>query len=108
MFGKIKSIAGVFARGCAGGWRGLAGAALLVFSAYLFVGFFTGVANIKNYIANRYELGTADARLYAAKNRLDRTSRHIRLLSEQSKDFVSEMALRHLNMGDPEMRIIKK
>jgi hypothetical protein len=105
---KIKSILGIFLRGMFGSWRGALGAALIALSIYLFIGFFTGTANIRNYIKNMAALRRADAIIEDKQKKLDETNLHIKLLQEYSPDFVSEMALRHLNIGDPELFMIKK
>jgi len=108
MWEKIKSVILFFVRGSVQGWRGPLGAAMIIFSVYLCFGFFTGVTNIQNYIRNLRELERIDARTEMTRKRLEATNRHLKLLSEHSPDFVSEMALRHLNMGDPAMMIIRK
>lgn len=108
MFEKIKSCIGIFLRGSVSGWRGIVGAALIIFSFYLCLGFFTGVTNIPNYIRNKNQLGKIDARIESTRAKLNRTNLHIQLLKEQSPDFVSEMALKHLNLGDTNLLIIKK
>jgi cell division protein FtsB len=105
---KIKSIAGIFLRGLFASWRGMAGAALIVFSLYLFTGFFTGTTNVQNYVRNARELGQIDAKIAAVRAQLDATNSHIRLIQEHSPDFVSEMASKHLNLGDPKIMILKK
>ena len=108
MLEKIKSVIMFFIRGMTSGWRGLLGAAMLAFSIYLCAGLFTGTTNIQNYIRNRRELGEIDARIEMTRNKLKRTNNHIKLLSEGSPDFTSEMALKHLNLGDPNLMILKK
>ena len=105
---KIKSALGVFFRGMFGGWRGAVGTALIVFSLYMLAGLFNGATNIQNYIRDKRELATADARIIAARKRLDAANQHIKLMREHSPDFVSEMAMKHLNLGDPGVRILKK
>ena len=108
MVQKIKSVIGVLFRGMFGGWRGAAGMAIIAFSLYLFAGFFNGTTNIQNYIRNKRELATVDTRIAMVQNRLDAANRHIKLLQEHSPDFVSEMANKHLNLGDPSVRILRK
>ena len=105
---KIKSLARIFLRGSIGGWRGLVGLALTIFSVYLLTGLFSGTTNVQNYIRNKRELGQIDARIEAAQTALETRNRHIRLLAEGSPDFVSEMAAKHLNLGNPDVMILKK
>jgi cell division protein FtsB len=104
MWKKIKSLLrAVFAS-----WQGVLGAAMTLFALYLSAGFFTGTANIQSYFRNRAALDRADAKIAALQTRLDATNHHIDLIWRHSPDFVSEMALRHLNLGDPEIMILKK
>jgi hypothetical protein len=108
MWGKIKSALAVFFRGAFSGMHGFIGAALIVFSVWLWVGFFTGAANIQNYIRGLRNVGAADARIDALRARLNRTELRIKLLQEHSPDFVAEMGLVHLNLGDPALKEIKR
>jgi cell division protein FtsB len=108
MLDKIKSAARVFFHGMTSSLTGLSGAVLVVLSLYLLAGLFTGVANVQNFIKNWNELGKTDSKIAALQQQLDRTNLHIKLLQQHSPDFVSEMALRHLNLGDPKLMIIKK
>ena len=107
MLGKIKSVAVVFLRGATGGIRGLSGALLFALSVYFLIGLFTGEASVQGYIRNRRALEGTDARIAALQARLDNTNLHIELLQKHSPDFVSEMALKHLNLGDPGVMIVK-
>jgi len=108
MVGKIKSVIGVFFRGAFGGWRGLVGLAIIAFSIYLVTGLFSGTTNIQNYIRNKRELATVDSRIEATRERLEATNQRIRLLQGHSPDFVAELAARHLNLGDPAVRILRR
>jgi cell division protein FtsB len=108
MWDKIKSAFTVFFTGMFSSMRGFLGAAMVAVSVYFFVGLFTGVASIQNYIKNLNSMHTSTSRIEAEQQKLDTINHHIKLLQEHSPDFVSEMALRHLNMGDPKSLIIKK
>ena len=108
MLEKIKSIFRVFFKGAIQSFPGFIGAAMVVLSVYFVIGLFTGTANIQNLVRNRIALSKADGKIAAAEEQLDRVNLHIKLLQEHSKDFISEMALKHLNLGDPNLLIIKK
>ena len=108
MWEKIKSMPVVFIRGAFSGIYGFVGAALIVFSIWLWAGFFMGVSNVQNYARNLSALDAADGRIAALRERLDRTELHIKLLQDHSPDFVAEMGLTHLNIGDPAVRVVKK
>ena len=108
MWEKIKSIAGIFVRGATGGALGFLGAAMILVSIYFLAGLFTGTTNVQNYIRNRRALGNTDAKIAELTRRLETENLHIKLLQSHSPDFISEMALKHLNLGDPKMMILKK
>jgi cell division protein FtsB len=108
MWGKIKSMLGVLLRGTFGGWQGALGALMIGVSLYFSIGLFNGVASIQNYFKNRIALGRADEKIAVLQKQLDAENLHIKLLQEHSPDFISEMALRHLNLGDPKLLILKK
>ena len=81
---------------------------MIVASIYFFVGLFTGVASIQNYFKNRRALNRADAKIETLQKDLGSVNLHIKLLQDFSPDFVAEMAIKYLNLGDPKMRVLKK
>ncbi|MDR2769886.1 MAG: hypothetical protein LBB08_00370 [Rickettsiales bacterium] len=108
MWGKIKSAFGILFRGMFASFYGFAGAVLTAISVWLCVGLFTGAANIRSYVRNRRTLRESDAKIAALAKELAKTNMHIKLLQDHSPDFVSEMALQKLNLGDSETMILKK
>jgi len=108
MWDKIKSALGVFFRGAFQSLSGFAGAAMVLLSLYFCFDLLTGTASLQNFIKNRRDLGRADTAIEIRQKQLDKVNMHIRLIQEHSPDFISEMALRHLNLGDPKVLIIKK
>lgn len=108
MWQKIKSVLLVFVRGAFSSWKGFLGAVMIVASIYLFTGLFTGIASVQNYIKNARALNKADDKIAAIRSELETTNRHIKLLLDHSPDFVSEMAVKYLNLGDPNAKVIKK
>jgi len=105
---KIKSAIGIFFRGATSSVQGAFGAALTLLSFYLLFGLFSGDASIQNYISHQRALRTADAKTRHLADELETTERHIELIQRHSPDFISEMAAKHLNLGDPEVMMIKK
>jgi cell division protein FtsB len=108
MWEKIKSTALIIVRGTFSSWHGLLGMTMICVSLYFSIGLFNGIASIQNYFRNRIALGKADARIEALQNQLDAETLHIKLIQTHSPDFISEMARRHLNLGDPRLLILKK
>ena len=105
---KIKSLALTFVRGATGGLQGFIGAALTIISVCFLAGLFTGTTNIQTYFRNRNALGNTDAKIESLQGQLDAANLHIKLIQSHSPDFISEMALKYLNLGDPKMMILKR
>ena len=108
MLGKIKSIIKRVIAATFVSRQGFVGAFLTALAIYFCVGLVTGTANIQNYFRNRATLAQTDAKIADLGRQLEVENRNIKLLQSHSPDFVSEMALRHLNMGDPKIMMIKK
>ena len=108
MLEKIKSAFAILFDGTFKSWRGFLGMAMILFSLYFLIGLFTGVASIQHYIRNLRNTKTSDTRISAKQKELSMINLHIKLIQEHSPDFVSEMAIKYLNMGDPNSSIIKK
>ena len=97
MGSKIKSI----------GAKGFVGILLAAISIYLLIGLFRGTTNVQSFARNRQFLAGADARIVALESELNRTKLHISLIQSHSPDFISELAARHLNLGDPNAFMIR-
>ncbi len=104
---KIKKIFEFLHCAVSGGWRGIVGLIVLFIALMMFVGVFWGERNIQRFIANIWELNREQAILDAAHRDLDDLNRHIELLQKYSTDYIEELGLKHLNMGDPKIKILK-
>ena len=94
---KIKSL----------GLSGIAGILMIILSLYFLTGLFRGTTNVQTYFANRRSLAEMNDRIATLELQLERVNLHIRLMQEQSPDFISEMAARHLNLADPNAVMIR-
>lgn len=104
---KIKNFFGFIGRAWRAGWRGKLGLAMLMFALFMFVRIFIGDVCVQKFIMNIWELNKEQQQLATERQRLDTLNQHIELIQGYSSDYVEELGLRYLNMGDPETRILK-
>lgn len=104
---KIKNFFGFVGHAWRGGIRGKAGVAFALFAIFMAVQMFIGDVSIQKSIANIWHLRGEQAQLAAETAKLDAYRRHIRLLQTHSPDYVEELGLRHLNIGNPKIRVLK-
>ncbi|MDR1696710.1 MAG: hypothetical protein LBR41_00625 [Rickettsiales bacterium] len=90
-----------------GGFRGKAGVLFALFAAFIFVRMFFGEANIPRFVINIWKLNSAETTLAAEKSKLELLQNHIQLIQNYSPDYIEELGLKYLNIGDPEMKILK-
>jgi cell division protein FtsB len=104
---KIKKIFGFIGHAWSGGPRGKLGIVFAVFAMFMFIRMFLGDMNIQRFIVNAWNLNherTEWAQLTKVRDTLEY---HIELLKNGSPDYVEELGLQYLNIGDPKFRILK-
>lgn len=104
---KIKNLFGFIGRAWRGGIRGKFGVFFAAFALLAFVRIFFGEVNVGRFVTNIWHLDAEHAELAAAEKKLDTIRHHIQLLKSYSPDYVEELGLRYLNVGDPEFKILK-
>ena len=104
---KIKNFFGFLGRAWRGGIHGKFGILLGIFAFGMFIRMFIGDVSIQKLIVNTWHLHTEQEQLAAERAELRTLQRHIELLQGYSADYVEEMGLKKLNMGDAEYRILK-
>ena len=104
---KIKNLFEFIGRAWRGGIRGKFGVFFAAFALLAFVRIFFGEVNVGRFVTNIWHLDAEHAELAAAEKRLETIQNHIKLLKSYSPDYVSELGLRYLNVGDPEFKILK-
>lgn len=105
--GKIKNLFGFMGRAWAGGIRGKVGILFAIFAAFMFVRIFWGEVNVQKFIINIWRLNTEQHQLATQIDELTALQRHIELLQQYSPDYVEELGLKYLNIGDAEIKILK-
>ncbi len=104
---KIKNFFGFIGRAWSCGIRGKFGILLTLFSVFIFLRIFWGDVNVQNFIVNIWRLNAEQQQLSAELEKLNTLNRHIELLQGYSSDYVEEVGLKYLNIGDPAAKILK-
>ena len=107
MKGKIKNLFSFIGRAWSDGVRGKLGVALAIFATITFVGLFWGDVSLQRFGMNVWHLGQERAHLAAEQSTLNEIKHHIELLQNYSPDYIEELGLRYLNIGDPRVKILK-
>ena len=79
----------------------------MIFAVFMFIRMFWGEVNIQQLIINIWRLNGEQEQLVAEQKELEAIKRHIELLQGYSADYVEELGLKYLNIGDPKVKILK-
>ncbi|HIS71083.1 MAG TPA: hypothetical protein IAD02_03820 [Candidatus Enterousia intestinigallinarum] len=104
---KIKNFFGFIGRAWSDGIYGKFGIVMLVFALFIFVRMFWGDVNVQKLIINVWRLHGEQEQLAAEQEKLQKIQRHIELLQGYSADYVEELGLKYLNIGDAKYKILK-
>lgn len=107
MKGKIKNLFKFIGRAWSGGIRGKLGLGLTGFATFMFIGLFWGDVNIQRFTLNSFQLNRERTQLASEQTKLNDLNKHIELLQGYSADYVEELGLKYLNIGDPKTKILK-
>ncbi|MBQ5699752.1 MAG: hypothetical protein IIV74_00450 [Alphaproteobacteria bacterium] len=104
---KIKNLFVFLSRAWSGGIRGKLGIILTLFACFMFIGMFWGDVNIQRFGLNIWKLNNERELLVSEQATLNELYRHINLLQNYSPDYIEELGLKYLNIGDPKAKILK-
>ncbi len=106
---KIKNFFDFVKRAWMAGPRGKLGIVLLLLALFFFIRLFYGTQNVQSFIVNAWTLNRARSELSIAQKKLDKIHHHIYLLQHPGNqaDYLEEMWLKTLNVGDPEFKELK-
>lgn len=104
---KIKNLFAFLGRAWSGGIRGKFGIIACLFALFMFLRIFWGDVNVQNFVVNIWRLNGEQETLEIERDRLNTLIRHIDLLKSYSPDYVSEIGLKYLNIGDAKYKILK-
>jgi cell division protein FtsB len=104
---KIKELLQFLVRGWRGGLRGKIGVICAIFACMMFIRLFWGQVSVQQFVINIWRLDKEQAQLVKEQENLALTNHHIELLQNHSEDYVEELSHKYLNIGAPELRILK-
>jgi cell division protein FtsB len=71
------------------------------------IGIFTGKTTIQGFVVNIWRLNAAQEQLQTEQAKLRQLETHIELVQKNSPDYIEELGLKRLNMGDSKTKILK-
>ncbi len=104
---KIKNLFSFLGRAWSGGIRGKLGIVLALFACFMFIGMFWGDVSVQRFGINAWHLHNAQTQLESETEKLNQLQHHIKLLQNYSPDYVEELGLKYLNIGDAKVKILK-
>jgi cell division protein FtsB len=104
---KIKSLLLFAGEAWRGSMRGKIGLLMVLFALFAFGRMFVGTTSVQGFVQGTFRLASERRQLTAEQARLAAVDEHIRLIQTRSPDFIEELAQKHLNMGDPNLRILR-
>ena len=104
---KIKNLFCFLGRAWSGGIRGKIGILCAIFAAFMFFRIFLGEVSAQRFVINIWRLDAEQQQLMAEQSKLHTLKTHIRLIQEYSPDYVEELGLKYLNIGDARVKILK-
>ena len=104
---KIKNFFGFIGRAWSLGIWGKIGIIIAIFALFMFVRIFWGQVNVQKFVINLWRLNEEQQLLDAEQEKLNTLNRHIELLQTYSPDYVEELGLKYLNIGDPDIKVLR-
>ena len=104
---KIKNFFGFLQRAWSDGMYGKLGIVMTALALFMFVRMFWGDVNVQRLVINVWRLHGEQEQLASEQSELRAIRRHIELLQGYSSDYVEELGLKYLNVGDPDFKILK-
>lgn len=104
---KIKKFFILVANAWSCSFRGKLGVILLVFALFVFLRMFWGTVNIQSFFINMWRLNNEQQELELQRAHLNELQHHNQLLQAGSPDYIEEVGLQTLNIGDAKTRILK-
>ena len=106
---KIKNLFEFFKSAWTTSSRGKIGIILMLVAIIFFAQLFYGTRNLQGFIINAWRLNRERTELAVAKKQLGQLQHHVYLLKhpDSSSDYIEELGLKTLNMGDADFKELK-
>ena len=109
MWEKIKNLFSFIKSAWVGSNRGKMGIFFLLIALFFFVRLFFGTQNIQSFVVNIWHLNRNRTILATEQQKLQQMQHHVYLLKHpyNSSDYIEELGLKTLNLGNPEFKELK-
>lgn len=107
MWEKIKNFFIFLGRAWTGGIRGKIGILCAIFAAFMFFRIFFGEVSAQRFVINIWRLNDEQEQLETEQSKLNSYLNHIKLIQNYSPDYVEELGLKYMNVGDAHAKILK-
>ncbi|MBN1324979.1 MAG: hypothetical protein JW974_02060 [Alphaproteobacteria bacterium] len=107
MWDKIKILFEFLGRAWAAGIRGKIGIFSAIFALFMFVRIFFGDVSVQKFVINIWRQNEEQQQLASEEKKLNTLKHHIELIQNYSPDYIEELGLKYLNIGDPSAKILK-
>lgn len=104
---KIKNFFTFIGRAWKAGFRGGIGIAMLIFALFLFFRIFSGETTIQSFVMNLWHINQEQTQLTQLQQELKELEHHNNLLQNYSPDYIQEIGLSVLNIGDEKTHILR-
>lgn len=104
---KIKNFFKFIGTAWAAGIRGKIGLLCGIFATFMFIGIFWGDVSIQKFVINLWRLNEEQQELTLETKKLDTIKHHIKLIENYSPDYIEELGLKYLNIGDKQIKELK-
>lgn len=104
---KIKNFFTFMSNAWGAGYHGKIGVIMFIVAIFWSIGIFTGKTTLQGFVINIWRLNAAQTQLSQEQEKLDTLQHHIDLVQKNSPDYIEELGLKRLNMGDAKTKILK-
>ena len=104
---KIKNLFRFLGHAWSGSIRGKFGVILAIFATFIFIGMFWGDVSVQRVAINTWRLNKVTEQLETETQTLSEIQHHIQLLQNYSPDYINELGLQYLNIGDAKVKILR-
>ncbi len=104
---KIKNLFAFISTAWSSGIHGKAGVIMTFLAIFWSIGIFTGKTTLQGFVVNIWRLNAAQTQLQAEQTKLEQLEKHIQLVQKNSPDYIEELGLKRLNIGDSKTKILK-
>ncbi|MDR2685366.1 MAG: hypothetical protein LBB23_01170 [Rickettsiales bacterium] len=104
---KIKELLEFLRLALLGGWQGFVGILLIPFAVYILYHIVFADGGVLNLIHKLRAEERVSSEIEDKRARLNDLNMRINLIKNHSPDYIEELMIKHLNMADPNVKVLK-